>query len=121
MLFHRKILYLISLLLFFSCQAIQPAHKDTASCVLSEDYENFFYSGHFTDFLSQVSLPEILGVPVEIIPIEVLRNDIRKNDYNTEQVPLLLINFPPKYLEICRIILPAMRSTEIGYPFHAFW
>jgi len=121
MLFQRKIVYLISFFLFFSCQAIQPAHEDKACCVLSEVYENFFCSDHISDSIRQVSLPEILGVPVEISPVELLRNDIRKSDYSAEQFSVLAISIFPTYLEICRIILPALRSTEIVYPFHAFW
>jgi hypothetical protein len=121
MLILRNFFYLAFLGLFFSCQSVEPATEKIAGFVLVEDDENYGGSELSTDDLQNVSLPEIIGLPVEIVTSGIQRVDFRLNEYFIEQPVTFAINHHPEYLFLSRIILPGLRSTEIVYPFHAFW
>jgi hypothetical protein len=121
MLIRGNFFYLAFLCLFFSCQSVQPANEKTAGFVLVEDIETYCISQVSPDDLQKVALPEIIGLPVGIVCTEIQRIDFRQNEYFVEPPPTLASNHSPKYLITSRLILPGLRSTEIIYPFHAFW
>ncbi len=117
----RNFFYLAFLYLFFSCQSVQPAVGNTAGFVLVEDFDDYCDSHLYSDDLQKVSLPEIIGLPVEIVPASIQQNDFREKECNTESPSALAVNHLSKYLLYSQLILPGLTTTEIVYPFHAFW
>lgn len=74
-----------------------------------------------TNTFSSIALPEIIALPVESVPTDIRLSERKLQDPPLEVSTIAVQEEELLYLSVCSTIESGLPTTEIGYPFHAFW
>jgi hypothetical protein len=106
--------------IFFFCLGLTSQSSQNGGDVAAVDH-NHAASVISVDTLCSIALPEIIALPAESVPSDLRLHERQQQDPPIDESPTAVQEEELLYLAASTIIQSGLPSTEIGYPFHAFW
>jgi hypothetical protein len=104
--------------IFFFCLGLTSQSNQNRRDVVTVDHAASIVSN---DTLCSIALPEIIALPAESVPADLRLHERQLQDPPIDESPIAVQEEELLYLSASTIIESGLPSTEIGYPFHAFW